>query len=335
MKAKLSFLPAFAATWLFSTHTAVAAPDLREYNGLVTGVASYPFDIQETTVNWGETVHLRFAVANYCDSAGTFEIRIFVSPDANIDPASDVAIATNSVGSIGLKGVVLVNFGTNGTITLPSVNPLPGVPSTVYFGMVVDADNQVAESDETNNRNLGNTIAGDDTPLTITPPVPYISATDSVAPNNDNAINCGSVAVDGVGQSRGTQTLTVLKKGKANLNVTGITLTGSSAFSLVEILSDTQNFISTILFPSVTAKNGRESWVFTVQYDPSVTGAATGTLNIASNDPDRPNLAIALSGTGAPVPDFSITTPESVETDFGSVEKDGAGGGSATRTIVR
>ena len=154
--------------------------------------------------------------------------------------------------------------------------------------MVVDADSQVTESNEANNKNQGANIDRNATALTITPPIPDIFATDSVAPTNDNAINFGSVAVDGVGQSRGVQTLTVLDKGKADLNVTGISLTGSSAFSIVEIVSSTQSFISTTSMPRLIAKNGTESWVFTVQFDPTVIGSATGTLTIASNDPDTP-----------------------------------------------
>ena len=333
MNPKLRHFLCATGAWLFSMQAASALPDLRGYNGLVTGGVSYPFDIQETSADWGDAIHIRFAEANFGDAAGTHKIGIFVSADSNIDPVTDVRIATYNVGSIGASGVVFVNYGTQGTITLPASNPLPGAPTTIYFGMVVDVDGQVTEGDETNNRNLGSTIDRDDTPLTITPPVPDIFATDSVAPNNDAAIPFGSVANDGPGQSRGVQTLTVINKGKASLNVTGITVTGS-AFSLVEIASSTQSFISTTSLPRVIAKNGGESWVFTVQFDPATTGAATGTLSIATNDPDTPVLAIALSGTGSPIPDIALTTPEAVETDFGGVLMDGAGGVSATRTIT-
>lgn len=305
----------------------MAGPDIRGY-----GNQGYAFNVQESNANWGDYVTLTWAVLNYgTASSGSFKVGLYLSADSNIDPATDYRFITVQFPSLTPdNGAGYLNA----LFLLPSVNPLPGSPSTIYIGMVVDVDNEVVEDDETNNRNLGTGIDRDDTPLTITPPVPDIFATDSVVPGNDNAIPFGSVSNDGVGNSRGVQTLTVINKGKATLNVTGITLSGSSAFSIVAIASSIQSFVSTSSLPRAIAKNGTENWVFTVQFDPTTSTALTGTLTITTNDPDTPSLAIALSGTGTPVPDIALTTPEAVETDFGDVVQDGAGGGSTTRTVT-
>jgi RHS repeat-associated protein len=323
------------ATLLIAVTTAGAAVDLRGYNGTFSGGVSYPFDIQETTANWGDQVHIRFAVANLGNSAsGAYKIGIFLSADSTIDPATDYRFFTYSSAGTAAGGGLFVNYGTNGTMTLPAVNPLAGAPSTVYIGMVVDVDNEVAESNEANNRNQGAGIDRDGSPLTITAPTPSIYVTDSAAPNNDKIVAFGSVANDGAGNARGVQTVTIINKGKATLTMNSLALTGSPYFSIVEIVSSTQNFISPSSLPRALAKNGAESWVITLQFDPAASAAATGTLTINSNDPATPALALSLTGTGEPVPDIALTVPEAAETDFGGVVQDGAGGNFATRTIT-
>src|SRR5205085_8600051 len=58
------------------------------------------------------------------------------------------------------------------------------------------------------------------------------------------------------------------------------------------------------------------SQVLTVRFSPTSVGAASGTLALSTNDPARPNVGVALTGTGAAV---ALTT-EVLSTDDGTVE---------------
>jgi fibronectin type 3 domain-containing protein len=56
--------------------------------------------------------------------------------------------------------------------------------------------------------------------------------------------------------------------------------------------------------------NSGQSASLNVQFDPTVTGAATGQLTIASNSSTNGSAVVSLSGTGAPHEvDLSWTTP--------------------------
>jgi RHS repeat-associated protein len=309
----------------------VPSPDLAGVDSRIYGGSNY-FRVTESSVNWGDTIHVSHAVVNNTGgNAGPFNVKFYLSPDATIGDASDYIVFTTNY-TAGLSGQTYTSTSSQ-SITLPAVNPF-GAGTSFYVGKVVDADNQVVETNESNNKNQGSNIDRNATTISITPPTPSIYVTDSALPNNDNAVAFGSVANDGAGNARGIQKVTIVNKGKASLNMSSLALTGSPYFSIVEIASSTQNFINLSSLPRVIAANGTESWVVTLQYDPAATAAHTGTLTINSNDPTTPALAIALTGTGDPVPDIALATAEAVETDFGGVVQDGAGGFSANRTIT-
>ncbi len=311
---------------LLARFAALAQPDLRGYNG------AYAFDVQESAVNWGDSITLQFAVANYGNAAAVaFKVGLYLSADTTIGDANDYlfqSVNFNNGMNAGYYGYLSYT-----AITLPSINPLPGQPTTVYVGMVVDVDNQVSESNEGNDKNLGGGIDRDDTPVTITPPQPAIAVTDSVSPGNDRAVAFADVADDGPGNARGVETVTVINKGKGTLTMNSLALSGSSAFSIVDIASSTQHYIQPNSLPRALGKNSTETWVITLQFDPATNGAASGTFTINSDDPTTPALAVSLTGNGLPVPKIGITTLEALETDFGSVVQDGEGGFQSTRTI--
>lgn len=302
-----------------------ALPDLQGYGAI------YPFDLQTNAACWGDTIPLQFNVANISgDPAGAFGVGVYMSTNTTFGDADDYLIGPVNYGSLPA-----MNYSAwQGNVILPSVNPLPGQPTNVYFGMIVDYQDTVSESNEGNNQNLGHGIDRDDVAVIITPPVPDIFATDSTAPHDDLVVAFGGVAHDGPGNALGSQTVTLLNKGGGTLTVSNLVLTGSTNFALTQIASSLQNFIQPGSLPRVIANKGTEIWVLTLEFDPTATNAHAGTLTVTSNDPDTPSLAISLTGTGVPAPDIALTTPESVETDFGTVVDDGAGGYSATNTIT-
>jgi len=55
-----------------------------------------------------------------------------------------------------------------------------------------------------------------------------------------------------------------------------------------------------------------------IRYLRSVTGAAEGTLHLATNDPDAPDVAIALAGIAAPPPHASFSSPSPIVVSAGT-----------------
>ncbi len=113
------------------------------------------------------------------------------------------------------------------------------------------------------------------------------------------------------------RTITISNVGGANLNVSGLSTT---------------NPVFTVVSPAApfTIPPGNSVPV-TVRFTPSASGTQTGSLQIASNDPDEPTYKLSLRGNGvqppANEPDISIT-PTSL--DFGQVVV----GSSTDRTLT-
>ncbi|MBE9553722.1 MAG: choice-of-anchor D domain-containing protein, partial [Proteobacteria bacterium] len=102
-----------------------------------------------------------------------------------------------------------------------------------------------------------------------------------------------------------TASVAIQNLGTADLNVTSLTLTGSTDFALVAGTP-----------ASFVVEAGRQVTV-EVKYSPSAAGAAAGSLAIASDDPVDPNLSVSLSGTGlAGVADINLPV---VSYDYGDV----------------
>jgi subtilisin len=95
------------------------------------------------------------------------------------------------------------------------------------------------------------------------------------------SLSFGSVNVGGTAD----QTLTVRNTGTAPLNVTNLT-SSNARFSVTTATSFT------------VAPGGQQQ--VTVRFSPNAGGTQTGTLTIASNDPNRPTVSVSLSGEGAP-----------------------------------
>jgi len=120
----------------------------------------------------------------------------------------------------------------------------------------------------------------------------------------------GSVTVGGFL----TKSLTVSNNGLSTLAIATITISGSDAAMFTQT-----NDCSAPLAPA-------GSCTVNVTFTPTSQGAKTATLAISSNDPDTPNLNVALSGTGL-VPDIALDT---FALSFGTVPI----GSSSSRTVT-
>jgi hypothetical protein len=110
---------------------------------------------------------------------------------------------------------------------------------------------------------------------------PQIGASGAVLSVNADTIAFGNVAVN----TAATQSVTLSSSGSAALSISAATVAGSG-FSLAE------NSLP------VSLSSG-QAITLNVQFDPTTTGAASGTLTIASNSSSGATTVIVLSGTGA------------------------------------
>jgi uncharacterized protein (TIGR03437 family) len=109
----------------------------------------------------------------------------------------------------------------------------------------------------------------------------------SVSPT---ALDFGDVALSASAE----RTLTVFNTGGQPLQVTGISIS-NARFTLI---SPGTSF--------TIAANSQQNVV--LRFTPTANGAQTGTLTIASNDPNRPTLTVALSGFGGIQPTVALTS---------------------------
>ncbi len=88
-----------------------------------------------------------------------------------------------------------------------------------------------------------------------------------------------------LGQTSPVLPVTVRNGGAGPLSILSVTLS-NPAFAL----------LSAAALPITVPPGGQQ--ILSLRFAPSVAGAQTGTLTIQSNDPERPSLTVALSGTG-------------------------------------
>ena len=98
---------------------------------------------------------------------------------------------------------------------------------------------------------------------------------------------------------------------------------GTDALTIAGIASDHPDFVADASSFTVPAA---ESRTVTVTYTPSVPGAASATLSMASDDADEPEIAVELQGEGLTSPDVTVSPASFDESLFT--------GQGATRTLT-
>lgn len=339
-----SLVPIFAAAFallLGTASRASAAIDLRGYDGRPTANPTYFFDVQQTSARWGEVIGIKFAVVNIgTNASGTFSVRLLFSKNTTFGDADDVTFVTVP-GFVSLGQNQLTGYSSYANVSLPASNPYGDSSTVFYIGMMVDPTNAIAESNETNNRNVANGTDKDGTPITITGPAPKIQLATSSAtlpPATNLAINFGDLAVDGTGGAILTQTVSLTNTGDLALSATGISISGAG-FSIKDITSNIQSLTQPVTYPRAITTLGQETWLINVTFDPATTGSRTGALVVTSNDTTRPSVSIALSGNGLPIPQMAVGYGAPIGTDsrsiaFGNVINDGTGAANADRTVT-
>ncbi|MEO6037431.1 MAG: choice-of-anchor D domain-containing protein [Saprospiraceae bacterium] len=101
--------------------------------------------------------------------------------------------------------------------------------------------------------------------------------------------------------------VTISNSGQASLNVKTISFTGNAAFGLP------QPFTALAIAPGKTAE-------IAVRWKPASGGAQSGTMTIASDDPDAPSITVSLSGSAVAIgPQGLVAEIAPSSLDFGLV----------------
>lgn len=154
-----------------------------------------------------------------------------------------------------------------GTIHYPAASaqlPLSGV---VPLGSVVAGDYVLATATDDN----GNTSEFSVEVL--------VTAVPDIALSGTGTTNFGTLNIG----TNSTLTYTIDNLGTSALNLTDISLTGSTAFTVS---------------PTNTTIAAGTSQTFTVVFAPTALGLEIATITLTSNDPDEPSLSFSVSGTG-------------------------------------
>ena len=220
--------------------------------------------------------------------------------DVSLGTTKSTSLAIQNTGTGDLQVTGLSFTGSTdfalatGTPTSYLIAPGRQVTVTVNYGPTVTGaatGSLVIASDDPVNPSLSVNLDGNGVTPVGTPDINVPTA----------SIAYGDVLV---GQVK-TATVAIQNLGTVDLNVTGLTLTGSGDFGLAAGTP-----------ASFVVGAGRQVTV-KVNYSPSVAGAASGSLAIASDDPVTPNLSVSLSGNGlAGVGDINIPV---ASYDYGDV----------------
>jgi hypothetical protein len=150
-------------------------------------------------------------------------------------------------------------------------------------------------------------------------PVPNITVTDSVAPDNDLQMPFGNVTIG----STSDQTVTVTNTGTADL-IIGSVATANLLEAPFSITADTCS--GQTIVPSAAC-------TVAVRFAPSGTGSFADSFDIPSNDPDTSSITVVVTGM-VPEPNIFVTDSVNPNNDlqlpFGSVPQ----GGSADQTVT-
>jgi Ca2+-binding RTX toxin-like protein len=114
-------------------------------------------DVTQDAAHAGDAVTMRYRVANEgITDAGPFDVAFYASVDEEIDPATDTFIGTDLFPA-GLGAGITSALRTANFVMPDASDPFWAQVGTggYYIGMFTDSGEAVAESNETDNRNLG------------------------------------------------------------------------------------------------------------------------------------------------------------------------------------
>jgi hypothetical protein len=234
-----------------------------------------------------------------------------------LNPGS-VNFGTVGVGKQSTQSIAVTNTGntaisiTQATVSNPQFS-LPGAAFPMSLGTGQSANLMVAVTPTAAGQITGTLTATGNSGAS---PVAVSLLANAVAPAPQISLSSTNVQFGTVSDgSTGTSSLTVSNNGTADLTISLITLSGA------------EFGVSGIATPKTISAG--QSATMSVTFQPTVAGAASGSLAITSNDPNTPTANVTLSGTGSSTATGQLkASPTSLS--FGNVSV----GSNATQTIT-
>ncbi|MCB1228596.1 MAG: peptidoglycan DD-metalloendopeptidase family protein [Verrucomicrobiales bacterium] len=269
--------------------------------------------ISATSVQAGGTLTVQSDVRNGGTAAsGSFAVKVYLSTNTTIS-SSDTLLGTVSMSSI--DAVLWANADLiNATV------PSSLAAGTYYVGWIIDAANQVSESNEDNNTVLYK--SGSQTLTVTAAPSPDIG----VRYLNDIP-NGGSFTTPGRDYTAGTfsDNFQVYNHGNAPLIISSMTSSNPTEFAVVVESGP----------PSLDAGTTGDYWI---SFDPSAVGTRSAQITIRSNDPDEDPFVFTIYGEGLPPAPSKAINPTPVNGAIGwginDLPLSWESGGNATRFSV-
>lgn len=276
----------FSATPAVNVVGAQTVPDL-----LVDGVTT-----QQAVYFPGEEITFSVTIRNAGNAvAGAFKVTYALTTDSTLGNSDDVVLLFKAaLPSLGA--------GATTTDTRTLMIPLGATPGEYFLGVQLDPDNEVAESNETNNIGLTTTrLVG------ISAPPPQVAditvlgggSLNQLILHNTKAQRAKGTGYGPVVAETGDKTITyrIRNTGLSDLIIT-----------LIEPRGQVPGDYEIIAFPSSTIAPG-ESSNFTVRFSPTLFGTRRANIAIFTNDPDRPRFTMKIAGRGVPpasAPDIDV-----------------------------
>jgi hypothetical protein len=210
--------------------------------------------------------------------------------DVTVGTTSDQTVTVSNAGNdnlvIGTINSIAAPFSImNDTCSGQTVSPTESCTLTVQFAPNATSPFSSSfniPSDDPDENPVTVQVSGTGSPI----PVPDITVTDSVPPDNDLEVPFGNVR-------EGTfsdQTVTVMNDGMADL-VIGTVASADALVAPFSIPAGMDGCSDMTLASS-------ESCTITVRFAPTALGAANDTFDIPSDDPDEDPVTVTVNGTG-------------------------------------
>jgi hypothetical protein len=247
------------------------------------------------TLNPGQATSLSVQFDPSAENATTGQLTI----TSNSSASSTAVVALSGTGEPQLTGVTCANASMGGTGTDLCTVTISGPALSPGFRVALSSNNAAVTASpaalvQTNNTSAQFTVnvTPVSTPQTVTLTATAVTVTKTFAIGLTVPVPTLSVSATSLAFGNATvntpvaQAVTLTSTGTAAVTISGATVAGTG-FILVPAT-----------FP-ITLNPGQTT-TLSVQYDPTVEGAATGQLSITSNSSVNSTAVVALSGTGLP-----------------------------------
>ena len=292
-------------------YVALPGPDFIAYDGRPQQ-PNFFFDVKNPgDLQWGDPLDLKYLIFNQ-GGTGTLPSIQFVLSKNNIIGDSDDRPFYSLAANQEIKSREFSGSDQYLSISLPKDNPYFDEETEFYVAMVIDPDKKSLDTDRKNNFNQGIGKDLSATKIKILSRLPrlrLVEGGNTIRVESNILLNYDEVVVDGPLKSLVTKQLSLSNMGSFPLRISDISLLEGKNFKIRKIASATQQVTPNPLDPPFIEPFSTQPWTVEIDFDPLTIDQFEDTLRISSNDPDRPEILIHLTGVGAEATTLRPFTP--------------------------